>query len=77
MQRRRWTAAAACDGNGSGLERAVESRTATAAKIGDNEDNNMSKQCVWISSSTPEKEPPIKQPKVIHIDSNAEIIGCK
>jgi hypothetical protein len=39
------TAVAAFDGGGGGIERAGESRTLTAAKIGDNEDNNNSMQC--------------------------------
>ena len=51
------------------LERAVGSRAATVAKIGDN--------CVGISSNAPEEEPPRRRPKVIHIDSSAEIMGHK
>jgi hypothetical protein len=59
------------------MERVAESRAAIAGKIGDNEDNK-SKQCsVGISSSAPEKEPPRKQSKVMHIDSNTETMGCK
>ena len=51
------------------MKRAKGSRAATVTKVGD--------KCMGISSNTPEEEPPRKQPKVIHIDSNAEIMGHK